>query len=57
MLSIICVAIWFVISLTLIIGGLLNLGGCGDRIGEEYKLTNYLQIVLGGIMFAIILLV
>jgi hypothetical protein len=56
MMSMLGIGVLVLLSLTLIIGGLLNLGGCGDRIGEEYRLTNYLQIVLGGIMLAIILL-
>lgn len=35
------------LSVSLVIGGLLNLGGCGDRIGEEYKVSNWIQIVVG----------
>jgi hypothetical protein len=34
-------------SFSLIMGGLLNLGECGDRIGEKYKTSNYCQIVVG----------
>lgn len=35
------------LSVSLVIGGLLNLGGCGDRIGDEYKVSNWIQIVVG----------
>lgn len=35
------------LSVSLVIGGLLNLGGCGDRIGEKYRLSNWIQIVVG----------
>lgn len=35
------------LSASLVIGGLLNLGGCGDRIGEKYKVSNWIQIVVG----------
>ena len=35
------------LSVSLIIGGLLNLGGCGDRIGEKYRASNWIQIVVG----------
>ena len=31
------------LSVSLVIGGLLNLGGCGD----EYKVSNWIQIVVG----------
>lgn len=35
------------LSVSLVIGGLLNLGGCGDRIGEKYRLSNWIQIIVG----------
>jgi hypothetical protein len=53
-LSIIGFVVLCVISLSLIIGGLLNLGGCGDRVGDKYKGTNQLQIVLGLILLVIL---
>lgn len=27
--------------------GLLNLGGCGDRIGKKYKKENTIQCIIG----------
>ena len=42
------------LSVSLVIGGLLNLGGCGDRIGEKYKVSNWIQIVVG--VFMVVLL-
>lgn len=35
------------LSVSLVIGGLLNLGGCGGRIGEKYRLSNWIQIIVG----------
>lgn len=35
------------LSVSLVIGGLLNLGGCGDRVGEKYKVSNWIQIIVG----------
>lgn len=32
---------------SLVVGGLLNLAECGDRIGEKYRVSNYTQIVIG----------
>ncbi|ANA49198.1 hypothetical protein PMW_73 [Pseudomonas phage phiPMW] len=29
------------------IDGLLNLGGCGDRIGKEYYVSNCIQTAVG----------
>lgn len=46
-LSIIGFVILCLFSVSLVIGGLLNLGGCGDRIGDEYKISNWIQIVVG----------
>lgn len=55
-LSFIGLAVLCLISVTLVVGGLLNLGGCGDRIGDEYRLTNYLQIFLGALLATILIL-
>ena len=38
------------LSIMLIVDGLLQLGGCGDRFGAEYKLGNWLQVGAGVIM-------
>ena len=38
------------LSIMLIVDGLLQLGGCGDRFGAEYKMGNWLQVVAGVIM-------
>lgn len=46
-LSIVGLVVICLISFLLVIGGVLNLGGCGDRIGEEYKGSNWIQIVVG----------
>ena len=46
-LSFIGIAVLCLLSFSLIVGGLLNLGGCGDRIGDKYKVSNYTQIVIG----------
>lgn len=46
-LSIIGFVILCLFSISLVIGGLLNLGGCGDRIGDKYKGSNWIQIVVG----------
>jgi hypothetical protein len=46
-LSIIGLVVLFLLSFTLVVGGLLNLGECGDRIGSEYRVSNYTQIVVG----------
>lgn len=43
--------IWCIVGLAttfmFFIGGLLNLGGCGDRIGEKYYISNCLQLTFG----------
>lgn len=41
------------LGISMIIGGLLNLGGCGDRIGEKYKVANYIQIISGFLMLCL----
>lgn len=46
-LSMIGFTVLCLIPFSLITGGLLNLGGCGDRIGEKYKVSNWIQIVVG----------
>lgn len=46
-LSFIGMAVLCLVAFSLVIGGLLNLGGCGDRIGDEYKVSNYTQITVG----------
>lgn len=38
----------------LVIGGLLNLGECGDRIGEKYRASNYAQIVVGIVIIVVV---
>jgi len=40
---------YFVIHLFLIYAilcALLNLGGCGDRIGPKYRVSNWCQVVI-----------
>lgn len=47
-----------VFGLTLTISGLLNLVGCGDRVGDKYKVSNYFQVMLGlGIILTTIILI
>lgn len=46
-LSVIGIIALCLIGVSLVIGGLLNLGGCGDRIGDKYKVSNYSQIFVG----------
>lgn len=41
------------LSVSLVIGGLLNLGGCGDRIGDEHKVSNWIQIVVGVLLLIV----
>lgn len=54
MLSVIGIIALCLIGVSLVIGGLLNLGGCcGDRIGEKYTVDNYLQIFVGFLMVAL----
>lgn len=52
-LSVVGIVALCLIAVSLIVGGLLNLGGCGDRIGDKYKVDNYLQIVVGFLMIAL----
>lgn len=52
-LSIVGFIVLCLVPVSLIIGGLLNLGGCGDRIGEKYKVSNWIQIVVGVLLLII----
>lgn len=40
-----------IIGFTLFVGGLLNLLGCGDRTGSEFKISNIIQCLIGIAVF------
>ena len=40
-------ALLLIIGFALFIGGLLNLLGCGDRTGPEFKISNIIQCLIG----------
>lgn len=44
-----------ILGLSLFIGALLNLGGCGDRTGKKYKKSNVIQCISGALIFIVTL--
>ena len=44
-------ALLLVLGFAFFIGGLLNLLGCGDRTGPEFKVSNIVQIFIGIAIF------
>lgn len=43
--------ILLIIGFALFVGGLLNLLGCGDRTGPEFKISNVIQCLIGVAVF------
>jgi hypothetical protein len=50
-LSLIGFYVLLVIGFLLVLTGLLNLAGCGDRTGSEFKKSNIIQIIIGVFVF------
>lgn len=51
MLSVIGFYFLIAIGFVLFVSGFLNLGGCGDRTGKEFKKSNIIQIIMGVVIF------